>query len=62
MIAHPYCVGGHVCQEPSGLVCIESGCGKPAGTFWGPYWCPEHDKQRLERVTAQFHEIREHLR
>lgn len=54
--AHPQCVsaGEHVCQHPSGRGCVETGCDKPAGTWWGPNWCPEHDKERLDRVTGQF--------
>lgn len=58
--AHPECHGpaGHICQEPSGRACDERGCGSPAGTFWGPYWCPDHDAQRLDRITAQLNDIR----
>ena len=43
---------GHICQEPSGRTCVEPGCDEPAGTWWGPLWCPEHDKERLDRCTA----------
>jgi len=52
--AHPKChtTAGHVCQEPSGRTCIEDGCGEPAGTLWGPLWCPEHDQDRLDRISA----------
>ena len=55
--SHPTCSYGHVCQEPSGRVCIETGCSEAAGTWWGPYWCPTHDKERLDRVSAQFEDI-----
>lgn len=55
--SHPDCDNGHVCAQPSGWVCIETGCQKAAGTFWGPYWCPEHDKERLDRISAQFEEM-----
>lgn len=51
--SHQQCSGGHVCQEHSGRVCIEVGCDAPAGTWWGPYWCPEHDKERLDRISGQ---------
>lgn len=55
-MAHPNCerkADGivHACQEPSGRVCIENGCDLPAGTHWGPYWCPDHDVERLDRIT-----------
>lgn len=51
--AHPQChtERGHVCQRPTGKPCIESGCDADAGTLLGPAWCPEHDQQRLQRVT-----------
>lgn len=52
--AHPNCWGdaGHVCQQPSGRICVERGCDEPAGTLWTPFWCPDHDVERLERVSA----------
>lgn len=48
--------GQHVCQEPSGRSCAE-GCDQPAGTLWGPYWCPDHDSQRLARISAQMENL-----
>jgi hypothetical protein len=51
-VSHPRCTDGHICQQPSGRACDVRGCQEPAGTLWGPYWCPDHDKQRLERITA----------
>lgn len=36
----------------SGLVCIERGCKKPAGTAWSPYWCQECNAKRIRRITA----------
>lgn len=50
--SHPNCVSGHVCQVPTGRECIEDGCHGPAGTWWGPLWCPEHDRERLDRINA----------
>jgi len=52
--AHPKCHGpdGHVCQKLSGKVCVERGCDEAAGTTWGPLWCPVHDMERLDRVSA----------
>jgi len=37
----------------TGKPCIEVGCVRPAGTAWSPYWCFEHNVQRIQRVTAQ---------
>lgn len=51
---HAKCSEGHICQEPSGRVCCEPGCDEQAGTWWGPYWCPEHDKERLYRISRSF--------
>lgn len=60
--AHPKCTGGHVCQQPSGRLCVEQGCNEAAGTLWGPYWCPEHDRQRLDRISANLRQIAAELR
>lgn len=45
----------HQCQEPSGRTCID--CDETAGTWWGPYWCPDCDVKRLDRCSAGFAEI-----
>ena len=52
-MSHPRCGAGHVCVQPSGRECIEPGCHAPAGTLWGPMWCPEHDQERLDRISGQ---------
>ena len=53
--SHPNCWTGdhyqHACHQPSGRPCVD--CGAPAGTPWGPYWCPDCDVKRLDRITAQ---------
>jgi len=57
--SHPDCwVGDHYehhCLTPSGMSCLD--CGRPAGTPWGPYWCPECDVDRLDRIAAQLYRI-----
>lgn len=62
-MSHSQCVrpDGHVCQKPSGHACIEHGCESPAGTLWGPNWCPEHDAERLDRISAGMDEIARRL-
>jgi hypothetical protein len=59
MNSHPHCGGpdGHVCQRPSGRTCIEPECEQPAGTLWGPLWCPEHDQERLDRVSNRLEDL-----
>lgn len=56
-MSHFDCQGpqGHICQEPSGRPCVD--CGSPAGTWWGPHWCPDCDQRRLDRCTAQLESI-----
>jgi hypothetical protein len=63
-MSHPECQSesGHVCQEPSGRTCVESGCSEPAGTSWGPLWCPVHDQERLDRITRNLEAIQEAMR
>lgn len=58
MSAHPNCVNRHICHQPSGRICVEDGCTEPAGTLWGPHWCPQHDRERLDRIEAGMNEIR----
>ena len=57
--AHPRCArpDGHTCQQPSGRTCIEQGCDEPAGTLWGPLWCPEHDADRLNHASRQMESL-----
>lgn len=58
-MSHQKCrdAGAHICHKPSGRTCIEDNCSSPAGTDWGPLWCPEHDQERLDRVSRQMAEI-----
>lgn len=57
--SHPQCWTGteyvHVCHEPSGRACVD--CGAPAGTPWGPLWCPACDVKRLDNVRSGFGEL-----
>ncbi len=57
--AHHLCTqeGHHICLEPSGRICYEPSCDEPAGTWWGPLWCPKHDKERLDRISGQLRSI-----
>ena len=49
---------GYSAEHRSGKQCVERGCNKPAGTLWGPLWCPEHDRQRLTRIGSFFESAR----
>jgi len=35
----------------TGKECCETGCARPAGTAWSPYWCFECNIQRINRIT-----------
>ena len=37
----------------TGKVCIEKGCGCPAGTLWSPYWCFQCNVARIKRISQQ---------
>lgn len=37
----------------TGKICVEDGCNRPAGTAWSPYWCLQHNAERLDRITKQ---------
>jgi hypothetical protein len=50
----------HEGNSPSyytGKPCIIPGCDKPAGTWWSPYWCFEHNVERIKRISKQFDDI-----
>lgn len=36
----------------TGKICVEKGCKSPAGTWWSPLWCFEHNVARMKRITA----------
>ena len=41
--------------------CIEKGCIEPAGTPWGPYFCADHDDQRINRISKSLAAIAREL-
>lgn len=57
---HPRCekAGRHICIQPSSRFCI-MGCGRAAGTLWGPYWCPDCDSIRMGRIKQQLEDMHE---
>lgn len=52
----------HQCHKPSGLICDTAGCEEPAGTWWTPIWCPDHDVERLTQISGEFDRILHSLR
>jgi hypothetical protein len=44
---------GNGVEHLTGEVCIERGCDKPAGTAWSPWWCFEHNVERMRRITTR---------
>jgi hypothetical protein len=43
---------GNSSKWHTGKQCVEKGCRKPAGTWWSPVWCFDHNVERMKRVTA----------
>lgn len=43
---------GNSAKYHTGKTCAEKGCEKPAGTFWGPLWCFDHNVERMRRITS----------
>lgn len=41
----------------TGKTCVTKGCGQPAGTFWSPAWCFEHNADRMDRIGASLTDI-----
>jgi hypothetical protein len=48
---------GNSPKHHTGKPCIEKGCEQPAGTWWSPHWCFEHNVERIKRITKQFDEL-----
>lgn len=40
----------------TGKNCVE-GCGRPAGTWWSPYWCWFCNAQRMDRISKQLKDM-----
>lgn len=43
---------GNSSKYHTGKRCITKGCSNPAGTFWSPAWCFEHNVERMDRIGA----------
>lgn len=43
------CIGSDILDNSGRLVRHEP-CDKPAGTAWSPYWCVEHNIERMNRI------------
>ena len=40
----------------TGKLCVE-GCGRPAGTAWGKFWCFECNVERINRINNQLKKL-----
>jgi hypothetical protein len=38
----------------TGELCIVPGCRRPAGTWWSPLWCFEHNVERMDRIVERY--------
>jgi hypothetical protein len=48
---------GNGAKYHTGKPCIETGCERPAGTWWSPHWCFEHNVERMDRISASLDDI-----
>lgn len=48
---------GNSDKHHTGKECIEPGCSKPAGTWWSPLWCFEHNVERMNRIDRSLKDI-----
>jgi len=42
----------------TGMLCIESGCNRPAGTWWSRFWCQKHDYERRKKITETLEKLK----
>lgn len=45
-----------------GRSCDVEGCPCPAGTAWSPYWCFEHNVERLDRINKALDKMLEQFK
>lgn len=60
--SHPKCARTpegivHDREVLGGRLCVGSGCDRPPASSCGPLWCPDHDVERLGRITGQFEDL-----
>ena len=48
---------GNSAKHHTGKPCSVAGCSSPAGTWWGPHWCMQHNIERLDRITKFLDDI-----
>ena len=51
--AHP----GNSAAHHTGKLCVEPGCGNPAGTAWSRLWCVSCNIARMRRIGDSLHAI-----
>lgn len=42
---------GNSAKWHTGKQCVEKGCKRPAGTWWSPLWCFDHNVKRMRKVS-----------
>ena len=48
---------GNSARHRTGNVCIRGECTKMAGTAWSPYWCFEHNVERMHSIGYQLLQV-----
>ena len=48
---------GNSAAYHTGEPCHTKDCDNPAGTWWSPHWCFEHNVERIKRITSSLDDI-----
>lgn len=48
---------GNSATYQTGKPCVKKGCKAPAGTWWSPHWCFEHNVERMDRISSNLNDI-----
>lgn len=51
---------GNSAKYHTGKQCVTKGCKAPAGTWWSPLWCFEHNVERVKKITASLEDAVRH--
>lgn len=53
---------GNSAKYHTGKPCSTKGCKSPAGTWWGPHWCFQHNVARMDGISASLDDILEKVK
>lgn len=53
---------GNSTKFHTGTTCIVPECNDPAGTYWSPYWCFNHNVKRINKINDHLASMVEKLK